>query len=209
MTPGPGQLGAFAAVSLLLLLTPGPAVLYIVARGLERGRRAGLVAAAGLATGGLVHVSAAAVGATAALAASPVAFAALRFGGAAYLIYLGVIELAGRPAAAAAPRAASRRRIYADGILVSLLNPKAAVFFLAFLPQFADPARGPLAPQLLVLGAIFLALALVTDSAYALLAGSIGEALRSRAGAPRLLRYAAGSAYLALAAAVLLVRGAG
>lgn len=200
------DLAAFVAVSLVLLVTPGPAVLYIVARSVEQGRGAGLLSSLGLATGGAVHVAATTVGASALVAASPVAFTALRYAGASYLLVLGVRQLVTRDdeGGRRETRAAAPRRIYGEGVLVSLLNPKAIVFFLAFLPQFADPARGALAPQLLRLGAIFLSIALATDSAYALLAGTAGAWIRAHPSAGRLTRRVSGVVYLALAAATAL-----
>ena len=197
--PGISLLG-FIAAALVLLLTPGPGVMYIVARSIGQGSRAGLVSVLGLAAGALVHVAAAAAGISTILLASATAFGLVKAAGAAYLIYLGIRTLLARGAVASTeictPRSAGR--LFADGALVSILNPKIALFFLAFLPQFVDPARGPVAQQILLLGLLYVALALVTDSTYALLAGSLRHRLRDRALQGPLPRYISGSVYLGL-----------
>jgi threonine/homoserine/homoserine lactone efflux protein len=204
--PDLASLGLFVVAALLLLLTPGPAVLYIVARSLEQGRRAGLVSALGVHAGTLVHVAAAAAGVSAVLAASAAAFSVVKYVGAAYLIYLGVRRLRDRRSvlAAAPPTSASLRRAFVDGAVVNVLNPKTALFFLAFLPQFVDVSRGAVGLQILALGAVFVALGLLTDGAYALTAGTAARWLRGR---PRFLaseRFISGGMYigLGLAAAV-------
>ena len=197
--PGISLLG-FIVAALVLLLTPGPGVMYIVARSIGQGSRAGLVSVLGLSAGALVHVAAAAAGISTILLASATAFGLVKAAGAAYLIYLGIRTLLARGAVASTevctPR--SSRRLFADGVLVSVLNPKIALFFLAFLPQFVDPARGPVARQVLLLGLLYVALALVTDSGYALLAGSLRHRLRDRALQGPLPRYISGSVYLGL-----------
>jgi threonine/homoserine/homoserine lactone efflux protein len=197
--PGISLLG-FIAAALVLLLTPGPGVMYIVARSIGQGSRAGLVSVLGLAAGALMHVAAAAAGISTILLASATAFGFVKAAGAAYLIYLGIRTLLARGAVGSTevctPR--SSGRLFADGVLVSVLNPKIALFFLAFLPQFVDPARGPVAQQILLLGLLYVALALVTDSAYALLAGSLRHRLRDRALQGPLPRYISGSVYLGL-----------
>ena len=197
--PGISLLG-FIAAALVLLLTPGPGVMYIVARSIGQGSRAGLVSVLGLSAGALVHVAAAAAGISTILLASATAFGLVKAAGAAYLIYLGIRTLLARGAVASTevctPRSAGR--LFADGALVSVLNPKIALFFLAFLPQFVDPGRGPVAQQILLLGLLYVALALVTDSTYALLAGSLRHRLRDRALQGPLPRYISGSVYLGL-----------
>ncbi len=190
----------FIAAALVLLLTPGPGVMYIVARSIGQGPRAGLVSVLGLSAGALVHVAAAAAGISTILLASATAFGLVKAAGAAYLIYLGIRTLLARGAVASTevctPR--SSGRLFADGALVSVLNPKIALFFLAFLPQFVDPGGGPVTQQILLLGLLYVALALVTDSAYALLAGSLRHRLRDRALQGPLPRYISGSVYLGL-----------
>jgi threonine/homoserine/homoserine lactone efflux protein len=204
--PDPTSLGIFVAAAVVLLLTPGPAVLYIVARSIDQGRRAGLVSMLGVHAGTLVHVAAAAAGLSAVLAASATAFGVVKYLGAAYLVYLGVRRLLSPTAAAAAGsvRAPELRRAFVDGVVVNVLNPKTALFFLAFLPQFVDPSRGQVGAQILTLGGIFVALGLFTDGAYALTAGTAGRWLR---GHPRFLageRWVSGSMYIGLGVAAAL-----
>ena len=193
---------AFVAAALVVLLMPGPAVLYIVARSIGQGRRAGLVSVFGLSTGALVHVAAATAGLSAVLMTSATAFSVVKYLGAAYLTYLGIRVLLARDAdpvdgpAAEAPR--SHRRIFAEGVLVSLLNPKIAVFFLAFLPQFVSPAHGNATQQIMTLGLVYVGLALITDSAYALLAGSVRHLISGRVMRGPLPRYATGAVYIGL-----------
>lgn len=199
--PSTASLAGFIAAALVVLLIPGPAVLYIITRSLSQGHRAGLVSVLGLSTGALVHVAAATVGLSAILMTSATAFGAIKALGAGYLIYLGVRTLLGRDDGASGDAAAPplpTRRVFTDGILVSLLNPKIAVFFLAFLPQFVDPGRGSAARQVLVLGLLYILLALVTDGAYALLAGSLRHVIGGRAMRGPLPRYASGVLYLGL-----------
>lgn len=198
--PGDASLAGFVAAALVVLIIPGPAVLYILARSLGQGRRAGLVSVLGLSAGALVHVAAATAGLSAILLASASAFTVVKMLGAGYLIYLGFRTLLVRAAAAGPAVAAptSMRRIFADGVLVSVLNPKIALFFLAFLPQFVDAGRGPVPPQILGLGLLYVALALVTDSAYAVVAGTLRQRIRGRTMEGPLPRYASGLLYIGL-----------
>jgi threonine/homoserine/homoserine lactone efflux protein len=211
MTPLPdaAALGIFIAAALLLLITPGPAVLYIVARSLDGGRRAGLVSMLGVHAGTLVHVAAAAAGLSALLAASATAFSTVKYVGAAYLVYLGIRRLLEHaPAPGTAPPPAPRlRRAFVDGVVVNVLNPKTALFFLAFLPQFVDVGRGHVGAQILALGVVFVALGLVTDGSYALAAGTAAHWLR---GHPRFLageRWISGGMYVGLGLAAALATG--
>lgn len=171
----------FAGAALALLVTPGPAVAYIVARSVEQGFRAGFVSALGLVSGGAVHVLAAAVGVSALLSASPRALAVIGWAGALYLAWLGASELRaeGVPDGPSPVPARGRVRLYGQGLVVSLLNPKALLFFLAFLPQFVRPESGDPRSQILVLGGTFLLLALCTDTAWAAAAGRAGARLRA------------------------------
>lgn len=197
--PDPDTLLVFAAASLALLIVPGPAVFYIVTRSMSDGRRAGAVSMLGVETGGLVHVAAAALGVSALLASSVVAFAIVKYLGAAYLIYLGVRQLL-RPAAdveAAVPAPASTARLFWQGALVQVLNPKVALFFLAFLPQFIDPAR-PVAVQAVILGLGFTLLAVLSDGLYVVAVGTMGNWLQRRSGGRRWLSRFGGGAYIAL-----------
>ena len=198
--PSSTTLLGFVAAALVLLLIPGPGVLYIVARSLSQGPRAGLVSVLGLSVGALVHVAAATAGLSAILVASATAFGIVKTLGAGYLIYLGIrTMLADTPTArveADSPR--SSHRLFMDGVVVSILNPKLAVFFLAFLPQFVEPDRGTVPRQVLQLGLMYVGLALITDSAYAILAGSLRRWLGGRVMQGPLPRYATGALYVGL-----------
>lgn len=181
----------FIAASFVLLVVPGPAVLFIVARSIDRGTRGGLVTVLGISLSTIVHVLATAFGLSALLNAYPLAFQVIKYGGAAYLIYIGIRQLipVREGGEEKSHSGIPHRRLFWDGFWVNLLNPKATLFFLAFLPQFADPARGSLSLQLLLLGAIFLMMALLSDSFYALLAGRIADWLRSNPTIFRWQRY--------------------
>jgi len=208
-TPDLAGLGLFVLAALVLLLTPGPAVLYIVARSIDQGRRAGLVSMLGVHAGTLVHIAAAAAGVSALLAASATAFSAVKYLGAAYLVYLGVRRILERAPAAGAGAARERRlrRAFLDGVVVNVLNPKTALFFLAFLPQFVDVSRGHVGTQILVLGGIFVALGLITDGGFALTARTAAQWLR---GHPKFLaseRWISGGMYIGLGAAAALTSG--
>ena len=198
--PESSTLVVFVVATLALLLVPGPAVLYIVARGIDQGRGAALASALGISAGSLVHVAAAALGLSAVLASSATAFAVVKYLGAAYLIALGVRTLlsreAGRPVVARAPQ--PLRRIFAQGVVVQVLNPKIALFFLAFLPQFVDPARGSATAQTLLFGGMLVGMGMCTDGTYALLAGTAGAWLGGHASVVRTQRYVAGTVYLGL-----------
>lgn len=200
----PTGLTLFVTAALLLLIAPGPAVLYIVARSVEQGRAAGMVSVLGIGLGSLVHIALAAVGLSALLLASSLAFTVVKFAGAAYLIWLGLRSLLRRDGGEAAqtevavPDRTDLARIFWQGAVVNVLNPKTALFFLAFLPQFVDPARGPVAAQILALGGIFTVLAVASDSLYALAAGSLGRALWSNRRIRILQRRLSGLAMIAL-----------
>jgi threonine/homoserine/homoserine lactone efflux protein len=170
---------AFLLASFVLAVTPGPGVIYIVTRSLVQGRRYGFASVAGVALGNLGNATAASIGLAALFAVSSVAFSAVKYAGALYLVYLGVQMLRSAPteSPAAVPLAVSQRRIFRDGFIVALLNPKTTVFFAAFLPQFLSPSAPPML-QGMSLGSIFVAIAAVTDSAYALAAGMVAPALR-------------------------------
>ena len=194
----------FAAASLVLIVVPGPGVIYIVTRSLGQGRAAGLVSMLGVEAGNLVHVAAAAIGLSAVLASSAEAFTVVKYAGAAYLLYLGIRALLSRGEDVEAPASRGRRRLFWQGLVVAALNPKTALFFLAFLPQFMDPSRGSVALQAAVLGALFVALATLSDAAYAVLAGSAGGWLRRRLAHRGRLARISGGVYIALGAAAAL-----
>ena len=198
--PSIPNLPVFLLAALILLLTPGPAVLYIIARSLDQGRLAGFVSVLSIETGNLVHVLAATLGLSVLLASSAVAFAIVRYLGAAYLVYLGIRRLLNRDSALQAEgnRRESLGRIYRQGVTVAVLNPKTALFFLAFLPQFVDATRGSAPLQLLILGCIFVLMAVCTDSLYSLLAGTAGKWLKGTPALLRFERYVAGGIYIGL-----------
>jgi threonine/homoserine/homoserine lactone efflux protein len=174
-------LAAFALASLVLAATPGPGVVYIVTRTLTQGRRAGLASLAGVALGNLGNVMGASLGLAALLAISSLAFTVVKFAGAAYLVWLGIQTLRARDARTAAPSARPQAprhgRILRDGFMVALLNPKTALFFAAFLPQFIDPADSA-ALQSMLFGAAFVAIAACSDIGYVLAAAAVAPALR-------------------------------
>jgi len=180
--PSAETFAAFAIASLALLIVPGPSVLYIVTRSMDQGRAAGLVSVLGIHTGSIVHVAAAALGVSAILASSAVAYGVVKYVGAAYLIWLGIRALRechdDRPAGV--EREHSLRRVYAEGVVVNVLNPKTALFFLAFLPQFVDVSRGSVTAQILVFGITFIALGFLSDGTYALLSARVSRAFGSR-----------------------------
>lgn len=200
MLPDTPLLVAFVGASLLLAITPGPAVVYIVARTLAQGRACGLASILGVALGNLANAVGAAIGLAALFAVSSVAFAAIKWAGAAYLIYLGVRMWRAAPVALDSGRQASAQpmgRIFRDGFVVATLNPKTTLFFAAFLPQFMDAHGSPLA-QTLALGCVFVAIAACTDLIYVLAVSLV---------APRLNRFSrhavwgnrlAGTSFIAL-----------
>ena len=198
--PNPTSIGIFAVAAILLLLTPGPAVLYIVARSVEQGRIAGLASVCGIATGTLVHVLAAALGLSALLASSALAFAVVKYAGAVYLIYIGVRRLkrADAPAAQIELPRRSLGRLYRDGFVVNLLNPKTALFFLAFLPQFVDPSHGAVASQIAFLGLLFTLMGMTSDALYALVAGTAGRWVKRNDRYLRWERYVTGGVFIGL-----------
>src|SRR5688500_14027852 len=154
--PSPSTLALFAVAAMVLFVVPGPSVLYIVTRSIDQGRRAGLASVLGIHAGSLVHVAAAILGLSALLASSAAAFDVVRYLGAAYLIWLGVKRLRSRRAESTVVTApVPLSKVAAQGLVVNLLNPKTAVFFLAFLPQFVRPDAGPVPLQLAVFGAVF------------------------------------------------------
>lgn len=203
MIPSTSSLLLFLAGAVLLLVTPGPAVFYIVSRTVGQGRAAGLVSATGIAVGTLFHVTAATLGLSALLLSSANAFRAVQLAGAAYLIFLGVRTLLRRQDdAPGSPEAAhSLRRIFGQGVLVNVLNPKSALFFLAFLPQFVNPARGHITAQVLFLGLLFAVMGLCSDSCWALLANQVSGRLRASRRWRRAQRNISGSALIALGVA--------
>jgi threonine/homoserine/homoserine lactone efflux protein len=196
--PDPGTLAVFCAASLALAVVPGPAVLYIVTQSVDQGRAAGVVSALGIATGGLIHAFAATVGLSALLASSATAFAVVKYAGAAYLVLLGVMRLLRRDDEEVARPPRPRRRLYRDGVVVNVLNPKTALFFLAFLPQFVDPNGTAAAAQIFVLGLIFVAIALASDSLWAVTAGTLGGLLKQSRAYLAVRRWVSGTVFVVL-----------
>ena len=200
--PDTSTLLLFSAAALALIVVPGPAVLYIVAQSIDRGRLAGVVSALGVAVGGLVHVTAAAIGLSSLLVSSATAFSVVKYAGAAYLIGLGLWTLFRRreEASPAIQKERKLSRRFWQGVIVNVLNPKTALFFFAFLPQFVDPDKGSAALQIGVLGLVFVALAVLSDSVWALAAGTASERLRGNRRFLAVQRYVSGSVFVGLGA---------
>ena len=196
----------FSAAALALLIVPGPSVFYLVTQSIGSGRRGGVAAMLGIQAAGLVHVVAAAVGVSAVLMSSAIAFNVVKYTGAAYLVLLGIQRLRSGESFGELCEGALRqpsRRLLRQGFVVNLFNPKSALFFLAVLPQFVDPARGSAWLQVLVLGGTFLALAVVTDSAWVTASASLARRLRT-ARARRVERHASAAILIGLGVAAAL-----
>jgi threonine/homoserine/homoserine lactone efflux protein len=204
--PDPSRLALFVGAALLLLVVPGPSVLYVVTQSVSHGRRAGIASVAGITTGTLVHILAATVGLSALLASSAVAFDVVKYLGAAYLIVVGLRRLLGLEHAAEERARPTRDlgRLYRQGIVVNTLNPKTALFFLAFLPQFVDPSHGAAWAQILALGLLFAALGFCSDGVWAVVAGTLGDRLRRSRRFPSVQRYVSGSVFVGLGAVAAL-----
>jgi threonine/homoserine/homoserine lactone efflux protein len=199
--PDWSMLSLFITAALILVFTPGPNTLYIITRSVHQGRIAGIVSSLGIQVGTLFHIAAAAFGVSALLLSSALAFNIVKYLGAAYLIYLGIKTFLTREKVEAATEKVEETRLsraFFQGIFVHLLNPKSALFFFAFLPQFIDVKRGSTVGQILFLGAIMIVLGTLSDSTYALLAGSIGNLLRGNRRFLRAQRYFSGSVYIGL-----------
>jgi threonine/homoserine/homoserine lactone efflux protein len=204
--PDASTFALFVAAALVLLLVPGPAVIYVVARSVEGGRLMGLVSVLGVELGTLLHVVFAAAGLSAIVVSSAAAFSVVKWLGAAYLIWLGLRNILGRDSGdeeVPSSDEGNHSRVFAQSVLVQVLNPKVALFFLAFLPQFVDPSRGVAWTQIVVLGATLAILGLFTDGLYALLGGTAGDWIRKQsvgAGLRRAGRFVTGGVYMALGA---------
>jgi len=197
--PSASTLALFSLAAVALAVVPGPAVAYIVTQSVDKGRRAGIVSAFGIASGGLVHVVAATVGLSALIASSATAFTAVKLVGAAYLIVVGIRRILSRDEPEPSPESEPTplRQLYAQGVVVNVLNPKTALFFLAFLPQFVD-GDGSVALQVGILGLLFASIALLSDLAYALLADALAGRVRRSGRAARVRRFATGGIFVAL-----------
>lgn len=198
--PSLATLALFSLAAVALAVVPGPAVTYIVTQSVDKGRRAGLVSALGVATGGLVHVAAATIGLSALIASSATAFTVVKLVGAAYLILVGIRRIRSREDEEdqADTPPAPLAKLYVQGVVVNVLNPKTALFFLAFLPQFVDPGRGSVALQIGVLGFLFVLIALCSDTLYALTADALATRMRRSGAATRLRRWVSGGIFIAL-----------
>lgn len=206
--PDSRLLAVFALATFVLTVTPGPGVLYVVGRSVGGGRRLGLASMLGIETGEAVYIAGAALGITALIAASPLALSVLRYAGAGYLVLLGIRawrdhgDEADGEKPAGSGRAASDRAAYGRGLVVQLLNPKVAVFFLAYFPQFIRPGQA-VAPQVIVLGLIYILIAMSVDTCYVLLAAWLADRLARTAKARRRRARVSALTYFALAAAAL------
>jgi threonine/homoserine/homoserine lactone efflux protein len=196
--PAATTFALFCAAALALIVVPGPAVTYIVTQSIDKGRSAGLVSALGVACGGLVHVAAAVAGLSALLASSASAFTVVKLAGAAYLVAVGLWRLAGRGDDGEETEAVPVHRLFWQGAVVNVLNPKTALFFLAFLPQFVDPHRSAIALQVAILGTVFVALAVVSDATYAVVSAALADRVRGSSRARQVRRYVSGSIFVAL-----------
>ena len=190
-----------ALASLVLVVVPGPAVIYILTRSVSQGRTAGLASAVGVNLGSAVHVLAAVAGLSLILARSTYAYSVVKWLGVGYLAWIGYRTLTSRDTGFTEPdtQPQSLRRVFTQGVLVNVLNPKVAIFFLAFLPQFVDATSPNPTLQTFVLGMTLVSIGLLSDSIYAMIGGSLGDLFRRRPGAARATRLTAGFTYLALA----------
>lgn len=206
MLPDHRSFVLFITSAVVLLIIPGPAVTYVVSRSIGLGRAAGVVSAAGISVGTCVHTLAAAVGLSALLVSSAVTFGIVKYLGAAYLIYLGVQKL--RHDDALDPSAGAERvklsRVFGQGVIVNVLNPKSALFFFAFIPQFVNASRGPVAKQILFLGLLFMMMGFVSDSLWGLFAGTVASRIRRHSRWSRAQRYVSGGILISLGLATAL-----
>lgn len=200
MIPSHTPLLLFVSAALVLLAIPGPAVFYVTSRSIGHGRSAGLVSALGIGVGTLFHVAAAALGLSALLMSSAIAFGAVKYLGAAYLIYLGIQKIVREESIASSEQSGRIQlsRIFGQGIVVNVLNPKTALFFFAFLPQFVDVSRGKVAGQILFLGLLFAVMGVLSDSVWALFAGTLAHALKRNTRWMRTQRYVSGGMLISL-----------
>ena len=196
MIPDASTLGLFLLASVALAIVPGPAVAYIVTQGIDQGRRAGLVSALGVASGGLVHVVAATVGLSALIASSATAFAIVKLVGAVYLIAVGIRRILIKDESER-PQQLPRAHVYRQGVIVNVLNPKTALFFLAFLPQFVDRDH-TVWPQVAVLGVLFVTVAVLSDMTYALVSDAIAGKLRRTGTGAKVRRWLTGGVFVVL-----------
>lgn len=190
----------FVTASLALLISPGPNVMYIMTRSIDQGRTAGLVSVAGVASATCLHILAAALGLSAILLSSALAFDVVKYVGAAYLIYLGIQKFRSRDEddTSVVVQKQPLGKIYKQGLIISLLNPKTALFFFAFLPQFVDPSHGSVTAQIILLGLIFIMLGALTDGTYAIVSSLLSGWLRGNRRFKKVQRYVSGTVFVGL-----------
>ena len=207
MLPDPAALAFFMAATITLNLTPGPDMLYVIANGVGRGRKAGVVSALGIGGGTVVHTAAAALGLSALLASSAIAYEVVRFAGAAYLIYLGIQIFRKGDVAIHSSCAAegTMADVFRHGMITNILNPKVALFFLAFLPQFVDPSRGTSMWQFIFLGTLFNVSGTTVNAAVGTISGTAGGWIFNNPSAARIQKWFSGSVFLVLGARLALV----
>src|SRR6266481_4988386 len=203
MIPDHSSLLLFVSAALVLLAIPGPAVFYVTSRSIGHGRSAGLVSALGIGVGTLFHVVAATLGLSALLMSSALAFSAVKYLGAAYLVYLGIQKVLREESVVPSEQSVRIRlsRIFGQGIVVNVLNPKTALFFFAFLPQFVDASRGRVAGQIMFLGLLFAVMGVLSDSVWALFAGALAHALKRNTRWTQTQRYVSGGMLISLGVA--------
>lgn len=198
--PSPENILLFITAATILIVVPGPALLYIMMKSMEQGHKAGLVSALGVGVGAMVHVLAAAIGMSALLVASATAFSILKYGGAVYLIYLGVKKLLDKstPISTVQTEKKPLNKIFYEGILVNTLSPKSAIFFFAFLPQFINTDKGGTTSQILFLGLVFLVIAFISDMTYVVLSGKLVKYFKNSSKFSSIQKYVSGSIYIVL-----------
>jgi len=195
--PTASTIAVFALASLALAVVPGPAVTYIVTQSVDKGRRAGIASAVGVASGGLVHVAAATVGLSALIASSATAFTTVKLVGAAYLIAVGIRRVLSKDETVTETQPAPLQRVWAQGVIVNIFNPKTALFVLAFLPQFVD-RTSTIWTQVALLGCLFSLIAFSSDLVYALLADALASRIRRGGRAAAIRRWVSGGIFVAL-----------
>ena len=198
--PELSTISVFMLASVVLLIIPGPAVFYIISRSIDQGRIAGIISVLGIGVGTIAHIAAAALGVSMLLVSSPLAFNIVKYAGAAYLVYLGIQSLLENkgPQNILKMKQQSLGRIFYQAVIVNVLNPKTALFFLAFLPQFLDVSRGEVAVQIVIFGFIFIVLGIFIDGLWAIIAGTVGERLKLNMRYSGARRYFGGSTLIAL-----------
>ncbi len=211
MVPSPAPLAIFVVAALALNISPGPDMLYVIARSLEHGRRAGIVSALGIGAGTLVHMFVTAVGLSAILLSSPIAYELIRYVGAAYLAYLGIRMLLAKASNEADEKKSAStnndlnlRRVFRQGATTNILNPKVALFFLAFLPQFVDQSKGSVPVQIILFGLLFDTSGTSVNIIVAALAGRFSESMKNHSGFRRFQKLVPAAILIALGLLVAL-----